>query len=168
MDRHRRVDRTLFCLVVSMTFGALVLHWIQPDRSAGLAYGTDLIGVIRQPWHAIHIDPQAEPSRDAQPTAHFLVDRDGKRLPTEKWQAQRNIGAQGVVRIGLEALPDSHDVTGIQRAAVESLIEALQHKCRISPDRVLWDDALAIPPPAPQAVLSRPVPSQSRRAPEAL
>ena len=51
MDWHRRIGRTLLCLVVSTTLGALILHSGQPAHSNANESGTELMGrTAGQSW----------------------------------------------------------------------------------------------------------------------
>jgi hypothetical protein len=158
MERHRRMDRTLFSLLVSMTLGALLLHFGQPIYPEPAIVPTELTahsGWANTAWHTIRIDPRQEldPHDDA---THIFVDRDGRLVQTASWEAQRDIQQAGVVRIGMVVPRYSNRVTGLQRSATEAVIRQLRAECGIAPDQVLWDDTLQVPPPSPLPLSARP------------
>ncbi len=155
MDRHGRLERTLFCLVLSMTVGALVLHWGQPVRSDGSHPNIPLIGSLG--WSAIEISPEAEAFEAAAGETHFFVDRDGRCLPTSRWQNQAPVGQSGVVRIGLQASPESREISPRQWSATTHLVHDLQRQYGVPGERVILDNRLVVPAePAPSSPNTRP------------
>jgi hypothetical protein len=154
-----------------MTFGAAVLDWFQPMQPAHRPSGTELIArhvrqAIQQPaegsslprrWHQIQVEPWRGASETSKVGTHFLVDRQGECALTKSWRAQRTLGPEGVVRIGLLAPRHSNEITRPQKQTAQSLIQVLRHECGIPEDGIHWDDTLAVPPsPAPFAQTGRP------------
>jgi hypothetical protein len=158
------MDRTLFCLLVSMTLGAMILNWTQPERPAHHRAPAELTAVIPDRWYAISVIPLHDNERGNEAASHFLVDRDGRRSATEPWTAQRRFGSIGMVRIGLVAPPGSQEVSRPQRAAAEALVQELRDRCDIPGERVFWDDTLIVPPPLPTPANARPTISASPTA----
>lgn len=162
MDRHRRMARTLGCLVASMTAGAAVLDWVQPDRPASQRRAIELVAsgsTITQQWDSIRIDSFRNDSKKLSET-HFFVDRQGNWQPTDCWVNQRKLGRASEVRIGLQSSAGSNIVTPSQVATTQELVSALQRACKIQA-RALWNDTIALPPaPSPQA--ERPTPVSTR------
>jgi len=162
MDGHRRMARTLACLVASMTLGAVVLDWFQPPRPAAPLTGTELIArhvrqaiqrsaqgsIVPHRWRAIRIDPWHLGSDSEADDIHFVIDRAGGCCLTEGWRVQKPLGPTGVVRIGLLASRQSNEITRSQKSAADDLIRVLQQECNIPGQKVDWDDTLAVPPPA--------------------
>jgi hypothetical protein len=160
-DQHKRMARTLGCLVASMTIGAAVLDWFQPAHQAGATPRRQLIAQIReaihqpaegsalpQRWHAIRVDPQRGADRTAQAPAHFVVDPDGHWSLTEHWNNQQPLGEEGVVRIGLRTPPNSNQITPVQWVETRQLIGSLQDMCHITRQGLILSKALALAPDA--------------------
>jgi hypothetical protein len=155
MDRHRRLERTLFCLVFSMTAGALVLHWGQPSRSDAARPNIPLIGSVG--WSMIHIAPEPKGFQAASDETHFFVDRQGHCQPTPRWQNQVPLGEAGVVRIGLQASPHSNEITARQWNAATQLVRDLKRQYNVPGERIILDDTLVVPArPAPSSPSTRP------------
>jgi hypothetical protein len=148
MDRHRRMGRTLGCLVASMTVGAVVLDWGQPNRPHSKTPEIALIarGNDAPPWSSIRVAPQPASATQSKDT-HFLVDREGRCVPTDHWLKQHRLGRESVVRVALVSSAHANDVTAPQWATAQQLVGALQQTCNIPPPRVVFDDTLAVPPP---------------------
>jgi hypothetical protein len=127
------MERTLFCLLVSMTGGALILHFSQPNRSSDQRAGTHLIGrTAAQPWHAVHISPQPDAVASAATCSHFFIDHSGRTHPTDSWLREKSLGQPGVLQIGLQTARDSREITPAQWTAAMDLIRALKNTLRIS------------------------------------
>ena len=143
------MGRTLGCLVASMTLGAAVLDWSQPNRSHNKSPDIALIarGNSASGWSAIRVAPQPASSTQTRDT-HFLVDREGRCLPTDHWLKQHRLGKESVVRVALVSSPHANDVTASQWATAQQLVGALEQTCNIPPPRVVFDDTLAVPPPS--------------------
>jgi len=162
MDRHRRMARTLACLVASMTLGAAILHWGHPVPSTTAPTGTDLIALhIRraiQPsaqggedaprWSAIRIHPRDRDVNARAADTHFVIDEFGRWSWTQSWRGQRRLGSPGIVQIGLLAADRSHEVTQAQKRAADNLIRVLRDEYSIPARGVAWHEALAVPPVA--------------------
>lgn len=169
MQRNRRMARTLGCLVASMTTGAALLNWAQPARAPLPTTPTELMSVVRPggagdaaaSWTAIQLDPQ-HPGEDTPAPAHFVIQRDGRLVPTEYWRAQRSVGVEGIVRIGLQAEPDSNEVTAAQWSQVRELIGLLQRTCAIPNQQIHYDTL--IPPAEPSVAPTRARPSKVSRS----
>lgn len=164
MDRRQRMDRTLICLVVSMTLGAVVLQWIQPDRGHSRAHARDLIAGMSHPWRGIHLDPARASFEESIRHSHFVITADGHCRTTPNWTGQETIGADAVIRIALITPPYSHEVTREQSRAAQLLIEALIKQGSISPEQVIWDDTLTVPPASPVSSTFRPLSGSSGTA----
>jgi hypothetical protein len=154
--------RTLGCLVASMTAGAVVLEWVQPDRPATQARAVELIargGTVTGQWEGIRIDPyrdgMAEPDR-----FHFMVDTKGNYVRTGHWLSQKPLTGRPEVRIGLQSSSNSNQITMQQLAATKELVAALRQVCGIRSSAYL-DDTIAIPD-EPVAQASRPTPASGR------
>jgi hypothetical protein len=176
MERQRRMDKTLGCLVASMTFGALILYYIQPELPVTHAETRFLIAEPNV-WHAIHIDPEPViPGAPSNP-AHFYVDAVGVCAETGLWEAQKGLpidsngqgpaggeaGDQGrVIRIGLITPRGSNLVSADQHACTRSLVTHLGRRFAISPESIIWDDTLEIPAPQPTSSDIRPEAATSR------
>jgi hypothetical protein len=155
MDRHRRLERTLFCLVLSMTAGALVLHWGQPARSDAGRPNISLIGSLG--WNSIQIIPEVKAFEAAADETHFFVDREGRCLPTARWQDQTPVGQSGVVRIGLQASEQSRTVSPRQWNATTHLVRDLQRQYGVPGEHVILDNSLVLPAqPSPSSPNTRP------------
>jgi hypothetical protein len=142
------MERTLFCLLVSMTGGALILHFSQPNRSSHRQTRTDLIGrTAAQPWHAVQISPQPDVVTSAATCSHFFIDHDGKTHPTDSWLREKQLGQRGVLQIGLQTDDSSREITPAQWAAAMDLIRALNDNLQISIAKqdIHVDSALTLP-----------------------
>lgn len=161
MDRHRRITRTLACLVLSMTVGAAVLDWFQPDRIAGQVGGPALVALLRdsiseptqadaeqRQWRVIRIDPQHGDAAAGARSAHIVIDHDGRWAPTENWRNQQPLHDAETLCIGLRASADSNVVTPDQWRAMTMIVRTLQQMCRIPGQAVVLNDTLAPPPDA--------------------
>jgi hypothetical protein len=165
MDRPRRIERTLGCLVVSMTLGAGVLHWFQPARLSDRSAHT-MLSALSQPWSVVRIEARHDPESVASRSLHFFVDRQGKSHPTENWSRQKRLDEVPVVRIGLQASPQSNEVTGRQWETTLTLIHDLQARFRIPGQQVIPEDTLAIPRvPTPGLSIGRPALVEGRLNP---
>lgn len=127
----------LGCLVASMTIGAAVLDWVQPNRVEADTPRRQLIAQIQNSihpsaaegstiavhWRGIRAVPITanDPSR-----AHFVVDRNGKWDATEMWQDQKPVGEVGMIRIGLHAAPGSGEITTAQWTSTTKLRDNLR------------------------------------------
>jgi len=176
MERHKRMARTLGCLVASMTLGAGILEWLQPNRSSPHLSGTELIGQVARPrdpalpaeagssrWHSIYIDAHPADAAAGASRPHFVVAPDG-RFDATNWRDQVRFDPDGVVRIGLVQNPNSSQMTAAQWSAAWKLIKALQMEWSIPRERVAWHDSLAAPVPEPAPQSGRPAPSSSPAA----
>jgi len=148
MDRHKRMARTLGCLVASMTVGAAILDAVQPSRAGAARQSIELTArgsSLDQSWSAIRIAPQWAVGRSHLGETHFIIDPDGKCSPTDHWLKQRRFRQEPVVRIYLLAPAQSNYVTVAQWTTTQELVAALQQRCQIPDQRVLRDDTLAVP-----------------------
>ena len=142
------MERTLFCLLVSMTGGALILHFSQPNRPAAGQPGTELMGrTPSQAWHSVHISPQPDVPTSASTSSHFFIDQKGQTYPTDSWIAHKALGPPGVLQIGLQTRIDSREISLEQWTAAMDLIRFLKDNFRIAiQDRdIRVDDALTLP-----------------------
>jgi len=130
------MERTLFCLLLSMTAGALILHFGQPDRS--LASAGDRIGLTAVQETVIHI--QSHQDRTGDSSLHFFVDRDGKVSPTDRWISGEQ---RGMILIGLQT-PTSRLVSSKQWQATERLVSQLRQTVNAQA-KVTCDDGLRLP-----------------------
>lgn len=153
----------LGCLVASMTLGAAVLDWGQPDRPPSQRRALELIaqGSTMRQWDSIRVDPKHDVSLSAK-DAHFIVDAQGNCAATENWRGQRPLDRMPQIRIGLQAPLNSNQVTVSQWNGARELIDELQRVCKIS--RTVVDDTIALPAsaPAPRPQQGRPTPSAGR------
>jgi len=159
MDRHRRIARTLCCLVASMTIGAVVLDMSQPSYQAGQKPSHQLAALLKkaidnhhkgsvnqQLWQEIHIYPLDAGSGRKTGNSHFLIDHNGNMSATENWQVQKYNATPGAISIGVLTSTNSNDLSKPQWGKVERLILGLQQLCKIPGNRVIWFDNMASPP----------------------
>jgi hypothetical protein len=159
MNAHNRMFRTLASLVASMTIGAVCLKWMLPPQPTVAATGTTLIArgsveerPARDPaasWAGIRVDARPENAVDTHTTAHFVVGRDGKPVPTNQWLGQRPIGSEPLIRIALLASSGSRQATDAQTRGIRDLVADLHRLYDIPADRVIWDRLTASPQPLP-------------------
>jgi len=168
MDRHRRMARTLCCLVASMTLGATVLDWFQPTQQVNHRQSHQLIALLKndiqpaqgntqasQPqasWRTILIYPYRPTANSPMEIFHFLVDEKGTITRTNHWKKQKMTDNRGIIRIAMLTNTDSNEITKSQWTATRELVICLQHTCNISDQQTIWDDTLV--PSPPQADLS--------------
>ncbi|MBI4579110.1 MAG: hypothetical protein HY718_05365 [Planctomycetes bacterium] len=163
MQRNKRMARTLGCLVASMTLGAALLDWVQPKRSNATGNRTELMSIVRQGvvpgnWRSIQLDP--EPPGRPPNRSHFVINPDGRTLPTDLWETQQSIGNEGIVRVGLLASDNSNEVTSRQLSAAQALVCQLQNECAIENQHIHYD-MLAVPV-VPEPDRSNPLPTPPR------
>ena len=146
MDRHSRMARTLGCLVASMTLGAMLLDWVQPDSIASATAPVGLMAPAADghAWKSIHVMPQRGQGSSSA-SAHWVVDRDGRAVQTDHWKNKRQLLPGGEVRVCLIAPAQSNDITPRQWAAALELVAGLQQECQIARNQVVVDDTLALP-----------------------
>jgi hypothetical protein len=137
--------RTLGCLVASMTVGAALLDWFQPNRLINNGPSIELIARGSGTWTSIRVAPQRAGGAGKVSDAHFCIDREGNCNPTDYWINQRRFGNESVVRVGLVAAPNSNEVALPQWWAAQELIAALQQQWPIPENRIQLDDTLALP-----------------------
>jgi hypothetical protein len=150
------MEVTLGCLIASMTLGAAVLDWSQPDRTLASYSSTELM--------ARHVENAIGPSDSTQPgeydwqsirlssvspaTAsgrHVVIDAQGKyRFQPSFQQHQTLSGQPGVIQIGVVVDRSSKTLNPTQRRIALSLVQALQKKCGIPDARVLRDKQLIL------------------------
>lgn len=133
VDQHRRMTRTLFCLVASMTVGALFLDVMKPSRIAAPASGIELAG--DRAWSSIAVDTAAD--LPAGPEAHFLIFPNGEHKRTAQWEGQQRLGHEAVIRIVIVE-EDGQSVTPAQRAKMSTLVRFLQERFSIADPHVQW------------------------------
>ena len=168
MNPQSRMAKTLACLVASMTIGAALLDWFDPVRADRSSPAVPLIAQLReaidQPdadapigtcWHAIHVDPQQGDPESGLQAVHVIVGSDGQWSLTNNWSHQRQIGEEGVVRIGLRVKAPSNTVSRAQWQETVEIIRNLQQLCQISGQQVLLSDMLKIRPAAPSAPVAQ-------------
>lgn len=175
-ERQRRMDKTLGCLVASMTLGALVLYYTQPELPATQGKSRFLIAEPSV-WHAIHIDPEAIMADQPAGSAHFYVDQSGEWAKTGLWTHQQRLTGEAplrdtdgqeaasyeqVIRIGLITPSGSYEITEAQHARASLLVQELSERFGIASERIIWDDTLNIPAPEPTSRELRPDLSRSR------
>ena len=157
--------KMLGCLVASMTIGAALLDWFQPNRVDADTPRRQLIAQIRdainpaagnstpaEKWHTIRAVPMA--TGDAI-RAHFLVDRDGTWDATTQWQSQKNVGESGVIRIGLKTPSGSCEITGAQWSSTCQLRNNLQEMYKITRERFVPSPSLRLPTDAKDKIAAR-------------
>ncbi len=140
MDPHKRMTRTLACLVASMSIGAACLDWLRPDDVSGASRGIELIArgaATAREWEAVRVMTHDGDVNDLDLRTHFVIDDQGYYQPTRGWERQRVLDATPTVRVVL-TVPASQHVTPAQRSAAESLINQLQSTLHISPSHVHW------------------------------
>lgn len=140
MDPHKRMTRTLACLVASMSIGAAFLDWLRPDDFSGTSRGIELIARGAAPasgWEAVRVMTHVGDASDLDLRTHFVVDPEGHFQPTRGWERQRVLDATPTVRVVLVVPPNQH-VTPDQRSAAESLVYQLQNALSLSPNDVHW------------------------------
>ena len=130
-----------------MTFGALVLDWVQPNS---VAVATPSIGLIAplngsvNSWNSIHVLPQR--ASGGRPTdTHWIVDRDGRVVATDNWKTGRRLMPRGEIRVSLVAPALSNEITPRQWSAAQELLVGLQKEYQIPRALVAVDDTLDIP-----------------------
>lgn len=142
------MERTLFSLLVSMTGGALILHFSQPNRPATGQPGRELMSrTASQTWYAVHISPQPDVATSAATSSHFFIDQHGQTYPTDSWIAHKALGQPGVLQIGLQTPVDSREISPEQWAAAMDLLRRLKDNLRIiiQDSDIRIDDALTLP-----------------------
>lgn len=143
MDRHRRMARTLGCLIASMTVGATLLDWGQPAGANGSPPVIELTAISA--WSGIRIAPQWAVGTKQTGQTHFVVDGKGHCAATDHWVNQTRFNHEPVVRIYLIAPTHSNRVTDPQWTATKDLVSALQRRCNIPSNRIQRDDTLGVP-----------------------
>ena len=141
MDQHKRMTRTLACLVASMTIGAAFLDWMRPDSNSFPSRRIELIArgsATSRLWQAIDVTscPGGDVTSDME--AHFVIDRDGVSSHTRHWEAQQPLDAAAVVRIVMVCGTGLQTATPMQRSAAEALVRRLRNELGISPLQVTW------------------------------
>lgn len=146
MDWRKRMERTLFCLLVSMTLGAIVLHMGQPSHTPG-GPSVRLTGETAKPdGYTVIIEPQRNPTTGQRGGSHFYVDRKGTASPTDEWLShERNTRSGDTLRIGLQLSVGSDAVTPAQWTATERLLQDLQTRLQTSNIRVVVDRGVRQP-----------------------
>jgi len=159
MIRLTRMEVTLGCLIASMTLGAAVLDWSQPDRPLANLSSTELIarhvenamGSANQDqpnqhtWQSIRISPTWADSLDQADDKHLIIDSHGEYNFQPSFQKhQRLAGQPGVIQIGVTVSRQNTKLTAVQQRVTMSLIQALQKKCNIPDARVSCDKQLAL------------------------
>jgi len=152
MQRNKRMARTLGCLVASMTLGAALLDWVQPKRLPAATTRTELMSKVSQgtspaAWRGIQLDTQAPGGRTAP--AHFSISREGTAYRTAHWEAQQDLGGEGIVRIHLLSADNSNQVTAEQWSEARALVRALQQEWSIANEQVHYDTLAVTPVPEP-------------------
>lgn len=147
--------KMLGCLVASMTLGAVLLDWFQPNRPDAETPRRQLIAQIRnaidptakggtttEKWQTIRALPLSpgEPAR-----VHFTVDAEGRWTPTSLWKNQQPIGEPGVIRIGLQTSSGSGEITSAQWSATCQLRNNLQEMYKITRERFIPSPDLRLP-----------------------
>ena len=157
LDPKTRLAGFLGCLVASMTFGAAVLLWIEPDEVSSVQpilripsperILKDMLATERplrpDRWTGIrfaqHVVRQGRTlaARADRKQYHFLVDPTGRIVPTDLWRHQRGLGgAVGSIRVGLTRRDKSQAISPAQREALRRLINTLRAACNIPSERV--------------------------------
>jgi len=130
MDHHRRMTRTLACLVASMTAGAVFLDWMKPVRLSGTASGIELmaLGPVEPVWEGIDVEICPSDDRLTLKGSHFLVYSNGDWDRTEHSLAQKPLGSRAMVRIALLDADGPEAVTQAQRSTDQALARQLQEQ----------------------------------------
>lgn len=126
-------------LVASMTIGAVCLKWMLPTQPVPASPSTHLIAIGNQPWSGIQVNACPENAVDTNTTAHFVVDRDGKPIPTDQWRGQRPIGSETLIHIALLASASSHQTTDAQAKGARELVRDLNRRYGIPANKVVWE-----------------------------
>jgi hypothetical protein len=146
-----------------MTVGALVLSWFQPTNSAEASSSRRQLMIIRNGvvdeqaqdqmqdrWHAILIQGQLHGTQT--PSAHIVVERNGKWSLTDDWSSQKPLGDPGIVRVLLRDVSQGSDMDPAQREGVVQLIHSLEDLCRISREHVFISDSIESTQPVATAM----------------
>lgn len=134
--------RTLGSLVLSMTIGAAVLDWWQPNTVSAGRPATELMargGLTAREDQVVRFVPQRSGGAAQARNAHFFIDREGACYVTNPSQRQ-NVPA-GEIRVNLLAAANTNEIAAPQWDAARRLLGELQ----VPPHRVIVDDTLALP-----------------------
>ncbi|NLX15052.1 MAG: hypothetical protein GXY44_15575 [Phycisphaerales bacterium] len=161
MFRLTRMEVTLGCLVASMTLGAAMLDWFQPNQSAAPWRTTDLMARHLQEaihisgrgdlpastWHGIRLDPHPAGQREGLDQFDIVIDREGNYTLTGSKQRESNPDRHnGIIRIGLLTHPTSNEATVAQSLTTGKLVGILQQQCGISEQNVDKNGRLVLHP----------------------
>lgn len=167
MDRHKRMARTLGCLVASMTLGAILLEFTQPDRPSRTPLAGNLLQSVRPEvsadgadrsveWEAISVVPQTRLTDDPSITPHIVISPEGDYLDRSNWDRQARLHPADTVLVGLLDAAGGEDVPHRQWEAAWRLVQALQAECSIPDSRITIDDRLRPPTGNPITKFIRP------------
>jgi hypothetical protein len=125
-----------------MTAGAFFLDWMRPDHRTDQPPAIELMARGAGPlvWREIQLDASLQSRKPDPDVFHFVVYPNGDPAQTESWQAQRALGRDGVVRIGLLAASTSRIVTPMQEATARELVSSLQAEYDIPGQRISWPE----------------------------
>ncbi|MFQ6048195.1 MAG: hypothetical protein ACE5K7_02400 [Phycisphaerae bacterium] len=139
----------LACLAASMTVGAAGLMFLEPytahlypDR-AGRLGGSYLLRAEPSRaggrWTELLIEHRADGGGravvegDLADRYHFIVGADGRVRVCPAWRAQKGVaGWAGVIRIAVEAYPNSSTVSPRQWQSLLRLVRGLQQYCQVN------------------------------------
>ena len=140
--------KTLVGLAVSMTGGAVLLAWMEPQAD-DLAANRDLYGwgafqvaahravastggIQPQGWSAVEVLPVADAGLGRRGTLtattppddfHFLVTEEGDLQPLTPWRYQQAVrDGRRVIRIGVLGAPAGGKIPSAQREALRALL----------------------------------------------
>lgn len=148
MSRQNRMARTLVALVASMTVGAAVLDFFQPNPPHRSSNGIELTAIgstVRSAWSSIDITRHNATERQSPERAHFFVQTDGTCRVTESWNNQKPVGPAEVIRLALVVPAGSSRVAGLQWQAACQLCRELQSRCNLDTQQVAVDASLQVP-----------------------
>ena len=170
MDRHRRIARTLFCLVATMTLGAAILDWVQPAYQVKHKQSHQLVALltkainrpseaanIQNQWQEIQIHLQSPESGPQPHKPHFLIDRKGNMSATENWRIQKQSPTPGVIRIGILCPSNVKHMTKPQANTMQKLVIGLQQLCKIRSSGIIFSKNLDLSTQGPMSETVRPI-----------
>lgn len=159
MLRLNRMEVTLGCLVASMTLGAAVLDWSQPNGAYRSLSPTELTALHLKDkidrsmesqaqagqWSSIYIGPRADTQSSPVADCHIVIERDGQCAVSDDFiKGQSLPGYQGQVRIGMVVSGRDTQASSSQIQVAERLVHILKKKCAISDHQIELDRSLLI------------------------
>ncbi len=166
MFRLTRMEVTLGCLVASMTLGAAMLDWFQPNQPAAPWRTTELMARHIQAaihpagrptpqsssWNAIRFEPHPAGKREGLDQFDIVIDREGNYVLTGNLKRESNSDqSKGVIRIGVLVPPTSNETNSAQSLTAAELTNVLREQCGISEQNVEKHGNLVFHPVPPAA-----------------